>query len=298
MMNKPVQVLAENLAFPEGPCVVPNDGLCVSEVEAGWVTRVDRHGVHRWVKTGGRAVGAAIHRDGSLYLCNSGLHVVLRIQPNEDWMIVARESGGEPLIRPNDLAFDRNGVLYFTDPRLDPESSRERPSGMVHRMTPDGVVQPVGGGMAFSNGIAFGRDGALYVAETSLGRIQRWELTEDGTVAAREVFAEVSRPEDGPGGPDGMAFDIDGYLFVAVYGSGRIRIVDPDGRLTDEFDAGGRRPTNICFGGPEGRHVFVTEAETGRLLTWQLDRPGLPLWGDSPWSMVDWSWLLAPPGPI
>jgi sugar lactone lactonase YvrE len=262
--------------------VGPDGGLYVCEVEGGWVTRVEAGGPRRWVETGGRPVGGAFHPSGDLYLCNSGLHAVLRIAPDGRWRVAAGASGGEPLVRPNDLVFDRRGHLYFTDPRVDPATSRDRPSGMVHRLGPDGTAEPVGTGMAFSNGIAFGPDGALYVAETARGRVQRWELGADGTVAGREVFATVTRAGEDDAGPDGMAFDVAGYLYVAVYGAGRVRVVAPDGVVVGEIDPGGRCPTNLTFGGPDGRRLFVTEAERGRVLTVEVDRPGLPLWGDPP----------------
>lgn len=277
-----VTPLPGTFAFPEGPCVGSDGRLYVCEVEGGWVTRMESTGPRRWVETGGRPVGGAFHPSGDLYLCNSGLHAVLRITHDGHWTVATQNSGGKPLVRPNDLVFDRNGSLYFTDPVLDPAASRERPSGMVHRLAPDGTSEPIGAGVAFSNGIAFGPDGALYVAETARGRVQRWGMQRDGTVAAREIFATVIRPDEGEAGPDGMAFDVDGYLYVAVYGSGRVRVVAPDGVLVDEIDVGGRFPTNLTFGGPDGRQLFITEAERGRVVMTEVERPGLPLWGDPP----------------
>jgi gluconolactonase len=277
-----VTPLPGRFAFPEGPCVGPDGRLYVCEVEGGWVTRMDPAGPSRWVETGGRPVGGAFHPSGDLYLCNSGLRAVLRIGRDGNWTFAAQASAGKPLVRPNDLVFDRAGRLYFTDPVLDPARSRTEPSGMVHRLAPDGTVEPVGSGVAFSNGIAFGPDGALYVAETARGRILRWELRPDGLVASRAVFATVTRSGEDAAGPDGMAFDVDGYLYVAVYGSGRVRVVAPDGGLVDEIDVGGRYPTNLTFGGPDGRRLFMTEAEHGRVVTAEVPRPGLPLWGDPP----------------
>jgi hypothetical protein len=101
-------------------------------------------------------------------------------------------------------------------------------------------------------------------------------------VAARTLFATVTRPGEDEAGPDGMAFDVDGYLYVAVYGSGRVRVVAPDGVLADEIDVGGRFPTNLTFGGPDGSRLFITEAEHGWVVTTEVPRPGLPLWGDPP----------------
>ena len=126
-----VTPLPGRFAFPEGPCVGPDGRLYVCEVEGGWVTRMDPGGPHRWVETGGRPVGGAFHPSGELYLCNSGLRAVLRIASDGRWTVAARRSAGRPLVRPNDLVFDRTGHLFFTDPVLDPARSRTEPSGMA-----------------------------------------------------------------------------------------------------------------------------------------------------------------------
>ena len=79
------------------------------------------------------------------------------------------------------------------------------------------------------------------------------------------VWCEIGGP-DGPGGPDGMAFHSDGSLFVAVYGTGEIRVVDQNGRVSNKIALPARNPTNCAFDPPGKLGLIVTEAETGALL--------------------------------
>jgi sugar lactone lactonase YvrE len=67
------QVLAEGLAFPEGPLVMPDGSLVVTEIARGCLTRIDRAGkATRLADTGGGPNGAALSPDGLLYVCNNG----------------------------------------------------------------------------------------------------------------------------------------------------------------------------------------------------------------------------------
>ena len=59
------------------------------------------------------------------------------------------------------------------------------------------------------------------------------------------------------------------------HGKGTVAVVSPQGVLLKEIDVLGKMPTNICFGGPDGRTAYVTEAEHGRLVQFRTDRPGL-----------------------
>jgi sugar lactone lactonase YvrE len=49
----------------------------------------------------------------------------------------------------------------------------------------------------------------------------------------------------------------------------------PQGDVLREIDVLGKQPSNLCFGGPDGRNVYVTEVEHTRLVTFRVDRPGL-----------------------
>ena len=50
---------------------------------------------------------------------------------------------------------------------------------------------------------------------------------------------------------------------------------DPKGKILQEIDVLGKKPSNICFGGPDGRTAYVTEVDHQRLVRFRVDRPGV-----------------------
>ena len=73
---------------------------------------------------------------------------------------------------------------------------------------------------------------------------------------------------------DGMRCDIDGNLYVTRYGKGTVVKLTPEGQLLREFPVLGDQPSNLCFGGPDRRTLYVTEVEHQRLVSVRVDRPG------------------------
>jgi sugar lactone lactonase YvrE len=72
-----------------------------------------------------------------------------------------------------------------------------------------------------------------------------------------------------------MRCDVDGNLYITRYGKGTVVKVSPAGEILQEIDVLGKSPSNLCFGGPDGRTVYVTEVEHTRLVQFRVDRPGL-----------------------
>jgi gluconolactonase len=267
-----LDVVARGLGFPEGPVLDPAGNLYLVDLHRGAVLRVDAQGeVSIVVETGGRPNGAAWNRrDGTLTVCDAGLRRVLSVMPDGETRVLVDECVGAPLRGPNDCAYDAAGDLYFTDPL---GSSLEEPSGRVCVLRADGGVELLDEGYAFSNGLAFGPDGALYVVESRTRRIYRYGWEDGRGLGARALFAEMT----GGRGPDGMAFDAEGTLYVAHAGKGCIAVLGPDGRLRAELPAGGATPTNVAFGGPGGRMLYITEAETGAVYALPVPTAGLAL---------------------
>ena len=191
--------------------------------------------------------------------------------------MVADEFEGGPFFAPNDITFDLQGRAYFTDPG---ESSVEDPYGRVFRIDPDGSVTRIADGMAYPNGLAITPcRQALIVAETFSEKLHHFALDGNGDAVEREEFAYVGTGREGEVGPDGMAFDEDGYLHVAVFGGGIVSVVSPDGQVVERLPAGGLRPTNAAFGGPDSKTLYVTETENRIVTAIQAPRAGLPLFG-------------------
>ena len=123
---------------------------------------------------------------------------------------------------------------------------------------------------------------AAFLAETGHRRVFRYPIGPDGRVRQREEWARL---EPRGSGPDGMAFDRDGRLYVAHYGAGTVDVFDRQGRLAETIPVPGKQVTNVAFGGPDGRTLVVTDCETGTVYRARSAVPGLPLFGGQRWDV-------------
>jgi len=71
-----------------------------------------------------------------------------------------------------------------------------------------------------------------------------------------------------------MRCDVDGNLYITRYGKGTVVKLSPQAEILAEIPVLGGRPSNLCFGGPDGRTIYVTEVEHQRLVGFRVDRPG------------------------
>src|SRR5262249_51397323 len=95
-------------------------------------------------------------------------------------------------------------------------------------------------------------------------------ITAEGTLGEKRL---VKKFDDH--GFDGMRCDVDGNLYVTRYGKGTVVKLSPAGEILREIDVLGASPSNLCFGGPDGRTGYVTEVTHGGLVRFRVDRPGL-----------------------
>lgn len=266
------QVLAEGLAFPEGPAFDHRGDLWCVEMLAGALWRRSAGGEVTRRHVGGRPNGIAIDGAGCVWFCDSGLNAIRRLDPTQDEpLTVVDKIQGQPLPKPNDLAFDPHGNLVFTCPG----DSRTEPTGTVCCLTPDGVVRMISDGLCFPNGLAFTADGAkLVLAETRRQRlwIGSWD---PATVTWNRPL--ILTTTAGPIGPDGLAIGANGDIHVAVHGSSQVEIKSPYGEPRGAHSVGQGNPTNCAFD-PSGRlGLVVADAGLGRLLSYPDAGRGLPL---------------------
>jgi gluconolactonase len=271
MMQRSVHLFANGFKFPEGPAFDRAGNLFIVNVDTGDISAISPEGrVKKFLNTGGCPNGAKFHINGDLFVADRKKGIIA-ISPKGEMRVIVDRYQGKTLNGPNDLIFDSKGDLYFTDPH---GSSAENPIGCVYRVSSQGKITCLAEGLAFPNGLALSHDEKyLFVADTRKNRILRYVL--DPPVRSY-LFSQLN----GGWGPDGMAFDLAGNLYVAQYGGGVVMVLDPKGELIERITMGGLFPTNVAFGGPDRRNLYVTEVETGAVYCFMTNFEGLPLYGD------------------
>ena len=236
-MTSAVTVVISGYDSPEGPAFDRDGNLYFVNWLSSSIVRLTPEGVaSEFFNTGGIPAGLAFHRDGSLYVADEGddIHGVLRIADGRGDDPRQRVRG-QPLNGANDLVFDRDGVLYFSDPW---RSSRENPIGGFYRYSSrmaSGADRPPVWPFPTASRSARTAQPSTWPRPTS-NRILRYPIGADGSIGPREDFALLPGGE----GPDGMAFDEAGNLYVAHYGGGKVAVFGPQGE-TDRRDPRSRR---------------------------------------------------------
>jgi gluconolactonase len=270
--------VGEGLKFAEGPAWDGKGNLFVSNctAEPGYVTKFDTKGKAQVAYTASekgfrKTNGMTFHENGSLFVCDFGRKAIMEIMPGGQARVYADNCQGVSFRGPNDLAFDPNGNLYFTDPA---GSGKDAPIGRIYMIDKMRNVKQVAGGLAFPNGIAFGSDGkSLFVAESQKYQILKYAVKPDGSLGEKTVFATMPDQKD----PDGISFDAAGNLWVAQYGAGAVRQFDKSGNMVRSVDLPGKNVTNVEFGGSDMKTLYVTEAERGELYRILVETPGQKL---------------------
>jgi gluconolactonase len=199
--------------------------------------------------------GIALDPQGRIVWCAQGDRAIVRLEKDGKRTILADRYDGKRLNRPNDLVVKSDGWVYFTDPRGNNlGQALELPFPGVYRVK-DGNLQLLEKEIS-PNGITFSAD-EKYLYTTGGGKIWRYDVGLDGTIGNRREFSPV--------GCDGMKVDLAGNLYCASGANGGVRIISREGKalgtiLTPHDD--GRGPTNIAFGDPDGKTLYITIKRT------------------------------------
>ena len=197
-------------------------------------------------------------------------------------------------------------VERFNDGKADPQGRlwvgtiyepRDAAQAVLYRWAA-GKLAKVAGGVTVSNGLAFSPDGrTLWWSDTAAGRIDALDFDPaDGSLSRQRVFAQFPVKAPGQdlasygGRPDGAAVDVEGCYWSAMFEGQRLVRLSPGGDVLQSIPLPVRCPTMPCFGGPDGRTLYVTTARLNRpaeelaaqpwagcVLSARVDVPGLPV---------------------
>ncbi len=212
--------------------------------------------------SGSAGNGIRFDSRGNMLIADYTGHNVLRVDMKTRIVsVLAHESA---MTQPNDIAITSRDVIFASDP--------SGFTGRIWRITSDGAVTLVASGLGTTNGIEVSPDERrLYVGESRQNNVQAFDLSPAGEISNKRLLINLPATS-----LDGMRCDMAGNLYVTRKGSsaGTIAIVSPDGALLREVKLSGRGPSNIAFGGPDGRTCYVMMANNGSIDTFRTDAPG------------------------
>lgn len=207
--------------------------------------------------------GLAVAPDGRLTLCEHGDRRVSVLTRQGGKRTLVDHYQGKRLNSPNDLTFDRDGVIYFTDPPYglpdrELDNRRELDFCGIYRIDPDGSLTLLSTQLDRPNGIGLSPDQqTLYVAQSDPSNPiwMSFEINNDKSLAmGKKLYDAKSFMGEFPGLPDGLTVHSSGIIFGS--GPGGIYIISPQGELLGRFITGGR--TSNCTLSPDEKTLYIT----------------------------------------
>lgn len=249
-------------SFLEGPSFDRDGNLYVTDIPFGRIFRISPAGRFELVaEYDGEPNGLKIHRDGRIFITDYRNGIMLLDPAAATVTPYLERRYTESFKGVNDLHFARNGDLYFTDQG---RTGYQDPTGRVYRLTADGRLQCLFAAGVNCNGLGMNLDeSVLYVAMTNANAVWHFGLMPNEDVTAVGTFIQLS----GGIGPDGLAVTADGGLAIAHPGLGAVWIMDRRGEPLYRLNScGSDLVTNLAFGGPDRKTLFITDAGAGAIL--------------------------------
>lgn len=260
-------------SFLEGPVFDDAGQLYVADIPWGRIFRISPQGEWQLVAAyDGEPNGMKFLNARTLLITDykNGL-VQLDLDSLEVTPFLARRNS-ERFKGVNDLILDAQGNIYFTDQG---QTGLHDPTGRLFRLARDGRLDLLLDNVPSPNGVALSPDGrVLYLAVTRGNCVWRVPLLPDGSVSKVSQFFTSY----GPSGPDGLAVDAQGRLLVANPGLGYVWVLNQRAEPVQILRGpAGSSTTNLAFGGPERRTLYVTDSTHGTVLQAEMSDAGLPM---------------------
>jgi len=271
--NNPAQYTASDFTNPgeftagiEGPAVSTNGILyAVNFQEKGTIGKVNTEGkAELFIRLPEGSVGNGIrfNSEGKMLIADYTNHNVLQVDMRTNEITALTHN--DNMNQPNDLAIMDNDIVFASDPNW------QASTGQIWRVDTDGSTTLLEADMGTTNGIEVSPDNkTLYVNESVQRNVWAYDLSSEGNISNKRLLTKF---EDF--GMDGMRCDIEGNLYITRHGKGTVAIISPSGELLREVQLKGSKPSNIAFGGKEGKTCYITLQDRGCIEKFTAEHPG------------------------
>ncbi|WP_338472351.1 SMP-30/gluconolactonase/LRE family protein [Niallia sp. XMNu-256] len=242
---------------------------------SGELLTIEKDKVVSVVEEGIVPVGAKIHKDGRIFMTDLNGKIIAYDPIAKKTETVVNTYEGKPLNGLNDLVFDEKGGLYFTEPM---GSSATHPVGRVFYLPADSTEPELfAENIAYPNGVVISADGQrVYISEFDKNRLL--------SIPSKKAEKSPETPFvfgsfEGGIGPDGLAVDTDGNVYVAHFQAGEIVVLDANGfkygtiRLPEDA---GTFTTNLAF---NDGYLYITESSKNEVWRIKVKKEGLTPYG-------------------
>ena len=250
-------IVASGLGFGEGPRWHEGQ-LWWSDMHGHQVSRLGPGGeVEAVCDVPTRPSGLGWLPDGRMLVVSMTDKRVLRLEPDGTLAVHADLAALAPR-RCNDMVVDSAGGAYVGNFGFELDSEEQPCPTVLVRVDPDGSARIVADELWFPNGMVLLAGGrTLVVAETWAARLTAFDVTSEGDLANRRVWAAFERTVY----PDGICLDDEGAIWVASPSTRECLRVREGGQVLDRI--GRDRPVFACaLGGEQRRTLFLCTADS------------------------------------
>ena len=252
--NSKVTKVGGGYKFTEGPSVAPDGRVFFTDQPNDKIDVWSEKGnkITTFLQPSERSNGTYFNKKGELVSCADLHNRLVIIDKKGKMTTIAENYNGQPLNAPNDLWIAPNGGIYFSDPYYhreywEPGRKELQDKRGVYYLNPEGKVIRVIDDYKQPNGLIGTPDGKiLYVSDINDGKIWKYDIQPDGTLANKTFFA--------PEGSDGMTIDNQGNVYLT---NKVVSVFDKTGKSVARIEVP-EQPSNVCFGGKKRDILFIT----------------------------------------